>query len=76
MMVSAEMRDQELIERVRWRVHDAMAAIYDRYARFVYSLAVSILQEQRAAEDVVQDTVLTFWQRPSSYVSERGVFGP
>jgi RNA polymerase sigma-70 factor, ECF subfamily len=76
MIVSAEMRDQELIERARRRDHEAMAAIYGRYARSVYSFAVSILREQRAAEGVVQDTFLTFWQRPASYVSERGAFGP
>lgn len=53
-----------------------MAALYDRYARAVYSLALHVLREPRAAEDVVQDAFLTFWQQPASYVSERGAFGP
>jgi len=53
-----------------------MAKLYDRYARPVYSLAMTILREQRAAEDVVQDAFLTFWRRPESYVEERGTFGP
>ncbi len=53
-----------------------MAALYDRYARPVYSLAYRVLREQRAAEDVVQDVFLGFWQRPYSYVDERGSFGP
>lgn len=53
-----------------------MAILYDRYARAVYSLALHVLREQRAAEDVVQDAFLTFWQQPASYISERGAFGP
>lgn len=68
--------DADLIAGVRGRDHAAMAKLYDRYARPVYSLAMTILREQRAAEDVVQDAFLTFWRRPESYVEERGAFGP
>lgn len=75
--MAVEPSDQELIELVRQQQdQQAMAALYDRYARPVYSLALHILHEQRAAEDVVQDVFLTFWQRPSTYVDERGAFGP
>ncbi|MDI3340724.1 MAG: sigma-70 family RNA polymerase sigma factor [Sphaerobacter sp.] len=68
--------DQELIQRVRERDHEALALLYDRYAPAVYSLALHMLRERRAAEDVVQDAFLTVWQQPASYVSERGAFGP
>lgn len=53
-----------------------MAKLYDRYSRPVYSLAMTVLREPRAAEDVVQDAFLTFWRRPESYVDSRGAFGP
>ncbi len=72
----SNLSDQELIERVRARDHEAMAVLYDRYSRAVYSLALHVLHEQRAAEDVVQDAFLTFWQRPTTYIPERGAFGP
>lgn len=71
-----DLSDQQLIERIGGRDHEAMAALYDRYSRAVYSLALHVLHEQRAAEDVVQDAFLTFWQRPLSYIPERGSFGP
>jgi RNA polymerase sigma-70 factor (ECF subfamily) len=75
--VATEATDQELIELIRRdRDQQAMAALYDRYARSVYSLALYVLREQKAAEDVTQDVFLTFWQRPSTYVDERGAFGP
>ncbi len=72
-----ELSDQELIELVREH-HDqaAMASLYDRYSRPVFSLAFRVLREQRAAEDVVQDVFLGFWRRPFSYVDDRGSFGP
>lgn len=72
----SNLSDQDLIERVIARDHEAMAALYDRYSRAVYSLALHVVHEQRAAEDVVQDAFLTFWQRPQSYIPERGAFGP
>lgn len=72
----SELSDLELIERVRARDHEAMAVLYDRYSRAVYSLALHVLHEQRAAEDIVQEAFLTFWQRPMSYIPERGAFGP
>jgi len=74
--VSVSPSDQELIERIRARDQDALALLYDRYARPVYSLALHILHDRRAAEDVVQDAFLTLWQRPETYISERGAFGP
>jgi len=75
--VATESSDQELIERIRQdRDQPAMAELYDRYARPVYSLAFHVLREQRAAEDVVQDVFLGFWNRPFTYVDARGTFGP
>lgn len=75
--MASEPSDQELIELIRVdQDRQAMAALYDRYARPVYSLAFHVLREQRAAEDVVQDVFLGFWQRPFNYVDARGTFGP
>lgn len=75
--MASETSDQELIEYIRKnRDQQAMANLYDRYARPVYSLAYRVLGEQRAAEDVVQDVFLGFWQRPYNYVDDRGAFGP
>ncbi len=76
-MLDREQSDQELIELIREeRDQGAMARLYDRYERPVYSLAFRILREQRLAEDVVQDVFLGFWQRPYSYVDDRGAFAP
>jgi len=75
--VATDRSDQELIEQIRHdRDQHAMAALYDRYSRPVYSLAFHMLRDPRGAEDVVQDVFLGFWQRPFTYIDERGAFGP
>ncbi|MBX6341873.1 MAG: sigma-70 family RNA polymerase sigma factor, partial [Thermomicrobiaceae bacterium] len=74
--MATEPTDQELVAEVRRGSQHAMASLYDRYARSMYSLALYMLRDARGAEDVVQDVFLTFWQHPESYVSERGPLGP
>jgi RNA polymerase sigma-70 factor (ECF subfamily) len=75
--VATDRSDQELIEQIRHdRDQRAMAALYDRYSRPVYSLAFHMLRDPRGAEDVVQDVFLGFWQRPFTYIESRGAFGP
>lgn len=50
----------------------ALARLYERYARFVYSLAVRVTEESAAAEEVTQDVFLQFWRRASSFDPARG----
>ena len=74
--VAQDPSDWDVIERVRRRDQAATAALYDRYARPVYSVALRILREPRAAEDVVQDAFVTFWRRPDACQPDHGAFGP
>ena len=51
---------------------DALEALYDRYAGAVYSLAMRLLRDSGAAEEVTQDVFFKVWGRASSYHAERG----
>ncbi len=51
---------------------EALEDLYDRYSRAVYSLAMSLLRDQEAAEDVTQDVFLSVWRRGASYRPKRG----
>jgi RNA polymerase sigma-70 factor (ECF subfamily) len=42
-------------------------ALYDRYGRVVFGVALRMLGEQAAAEDIVQAVFLTLWSRPDVY---------
>jgi RNA polymerase sigma-70 factor (ECF subfamily) len=50
----------------------ALAEIYDQYASFVYGLALRVIGDARAAEDVSQDVFVGLWERPAVFDPERG----
>ena len=67
--------DAFLLEFVQQGDRAAMATLYDRYSRIVYSVALRVLHEPEAAEDVVQDVFMQLWRTPSSFVAARGSLG-
>ena len=48
-------QDAQLLDRVRRGDEQAMGAIYDRYSKIVYSVALRVLRDSASAEDVLQD---------------------
>ncbi|HVG26977.1 MAG TPA: sigma-70 family RNA polymerase sigma factor [Acidobacteriaceae bacterium] len=67
--------DTQLLERVRRGEEPAMAALFDRYSKVVYSVALRVLRDTAAAEDVLQEVFLGIWRRPESFVAARGSLG-
>ncbi len=66
------MDDAALLEAVAEGNQDAMAAVFDRYSRIVYCIALRVLREPSLAEDVMQEVLLQVWKRPQSFVAQRG----
>jgi RNA polymerase sigma-70 factor (ECF subfamily) len=66
--------DEALLNRVRSRDQDAMAAIFDRYGNLVYSVAMRVLKDSQAAEDVMQQIFFDVWKTPESFIPGRGSF--
>jgi RNA polymerase sigma-70 factor, ECF subfamily len=64
--------DQAALERIRRGDADALAELYDRHARPVYSLALRILQHQADAEDIVQDVFAQAWRQAARFDAARG----
>src|SRR5919112_5215479 len=67
--------DAALITRVRSGDQDAMTAIYDRYSGIVYSIALRVLGDTAAAEDVMQEIFMQLWRKPQLFNSARGSMG-
>lgn len=64
--------EDTLLQSIRSRRPEAMAEIYDRFSSVVYSVALRVLREPAAAEDVLQDVFIQLWRNPDAYVSKRG----
>jgi RNA polymerase sigma-70 factor (ECF subfamily) len=64
--------DVKLIARMRAGDKDAMAAVYDRYRGIVYGVALRVLGNSTAAEDVLQEVFLRLWRNPNGFDAERG----
>jgi RNA polymerase sigma-70 factor, ECF subfamily len=71
-----EVSDSELISRVGNGDRGAFEALYRRYARPVFGLALRRLGDRGRAEDAVQETFASVWRAARSYRPERGPGAP
>ena len=67
-----EAGDAVLLQRIVNRDEVALAALYDRYAGLVYSVALRILRDASPAEEVLQDIFFQLWRSASTFDSSRG----
>jgi RNA polymerase sigma-70 factor (ECF subfamily) len=64
--------EHSVCERMAAGDHSALGEVYDQYSSFVYGLALRVIGDARAAEDVSQDVFVGIWQRPESFDAARG----
>src|ERR1700753_2049809 len=67
--------DATLLQRIRQGDQRAMAEVFDRYGRAVYSVALRILKDTGHAEDVMQEIFFQIWRNSDSFVQGRGSLG-
>jgi RNA polymerase sigma-70 factor, ECF subfamily len=68
--------DGDLIRRIARRDANAFEALYRRYARPVFGLALRRLGDRMNAEDAVQETFAAIWRSARTYKPERGPGAP
>jgi RNA polymerase sigma-70 factor, ECF subfamily len=68
--------DGELIQRAGEGDRSAFEALYRRYARPVFGLALRRLGDRGRAEDAVQETFASIWRSARTYRPERGPGAP
>jgi RNA polymerase sigma-70 factor (ECF subfamily) len=71
-----ETSDSRLLQRIARGDRDAFEALYERYARSVFGLALRRLGDRGRAEDAVQETFTSVWRAAQSYKPERGPGAP
>ncbi len=75
-MEGDETTDGELIERVALGDSNAFEALYHRYVRSVFGLALRRLGDRMRAEDAVQETFAAVWRSARTYKRDRGPGAP
>lgn len=64
--------DEELIRLTAQNESWALAEIYDRYSRLVFSLAIKTLNDRPSAEEVVQEVFTKVWRYATDFDPQRG----
>src|SRR5689334_23210949 len=69
---TGELSDAALLERVGAGDEAAAAEFVERFQRRVFGLAVTIVTDRVAAEDVAQEALLRAWRHAGAYDPRRG----
>lgn len=69
-----KLTDAQLVALIARNENWALAEIYDRYARLIFSLALKILNDRASAEEIVQQVFAKVWRGARDYRAERGKF--
>jgi RNA polymerase sigma-70 factor, ECF subfamily len=64
--------DALLVRDVVGGSQSALAELYDRHATMVYRVAIAVDRDPSAAEEIVQETFLTLWNKAERFDGSRG----
>jgi RNA polymerase sigma-70 factor (ECF subfamily) len=66
--------DGELMRQLRNGRRDALAELYDRHARLVYSFAARVAGSEMLAREIVQLVFTRLWSTKADYDSSKGAY--
>jgi RNA polymerase sigma-70 factor (ECF subfamily) len=67
--------DLAMVTALKAGDQSAVAQLYDRYSSVVYAVALRVLGDTGAAEDVLQEVFLQLWRNPAAFDAARGTLG-
>jgi len=62
-----EISDIELLRRIGLRDRDAFSLLYDRFSGLLFSAALRILNDQKEAEDLLQEVFVDLWHKAAKF---------
>ena len=63
--------DERLIRLIVQSQEQALAQLYDRYHRLIFSLALAIVNDRATAEEITLDVFMRVWQKAGTYRADQ-----
>jgi len=63
--------DETLISLIAQSQEQALAQLYDRYYRLIFSIALAIVDDSDTAEEITLDVFMRVWQKAGTYRAEQ-----
>jgi RNA polymerase sigma-70 factor (ECF subfamily) len=71
-MTATAREDPDLLAACSNGDEQALGALYDRYGKLAYGVALRVLRDSALAEDAVQDAFISVWRQAATYDQTRG----
>ena len=71
-MYASDPTDLNLMQRIADRDAGALAELYDRHSRLLFSLILRIVRNRGEAEDILQEAFIRVWRRAEIYDGRTG----
>lgn len=68
----ASLGDEDLLVLIAHRDEQALGALYDRYGRIVFGIALRVTGDRLTAEEVAQDVFQIVWQQTAGFRATSG----
>ena len=66
--------DTLLIRDLKNKDERALALLYDKYSGAIYSVILKMIRDEGKAQNLLQDTFMTVWEKAESYDESKGRF--
>jgi RNA polymerase sigma-70 factor (ECF subfamily) len=66
--------DTLLISQLKNKDEQALALLYDKYSGAIYSVIIKMIRDEGKAQNLLQDTFMTVWDKATQYDESKGRF--
>jgi RNA polymerase sigma-70 factor (ECF subfamily) len=66
--------DYSLIQQLKDKDERALSLLYDKYSGAIYGVILKMIRDEGKAQNLLQDTFITVWDKAESYDADKGRF--
>lgn len=66
--------DKGLIKQLQNKDESALSVLYDNYSKALYGVILRMCKDENDAQNLLQDTFMTIWEKSNTYDFEKGRF--